>query len=248
MTHAAAPGRPRIGCAGWAIPAAVRDRFDAGPSALARYATRFDAVEINSSFHRSHRRVTYERWAAAVPRGFRFSVKLPRTITHEAGLRGTARLLDAFIEEIGGLGGRLGGVLVQLPPTLAFETRRAGRFFALLRARTDTAVWVEPRHRSWTSARAEDLFHEHGLERVAADPPRLEVDARPGGVGRSRYWRWHGSPRIYYSAYTDAALDRLADEVRRRGARRSTWCIFDNTAGGHAVSDALRLQRRFARA
>lgn len=244
IPHRGARG-PRIGCAGWAIPSAHSGEFDDADSGLARYATRFDAVEINSSFYRPHRRETYCRWAASVPRSFRFSVKLPRSITHEHALNGALPLLDRFLGEIAGLGSRLGGVLAQLPPGLAFDASIAGRFFRGWRARSDASVWVEPRHPSWAAPRALDLLREYGLERVAADPPRIAGAQTPAGADRSRYWRWHGSPRIYYSAYADEALDRLAAWVRKRGAMRSTWCIFDNTAAGNAVADAMRLRRRF---
>jgi uncharacterized protein YecE (DUF72 family) len=237
---------PRIGCAGWSIPAQHRAAFGDGDSGLARYASRLDAVEVNSSFYRSHQRRTYERWAASVPRNFRFSIKMPKSITHDAGLRGAMGLLDAFLDEVGGLGSRLGGVLVQLPPSLAFDARVASRFFRGLRDRTDVPVWVEPRHASWASARVLDLFDECGLERVAADPAKFAGFDTPTGAGATRYWRWHGSPRVYYSAYSDADLDRLTAMVRARGAVRSTWCIFDNTAAGHAVADALRLRQGFA--
>src|SRR3954471_23178443 len=73
-----------IGTAGWSIPRDVADRFLADGSALERYASRFPVAEINSSFHRSHRPSTWERWAESVPADFRFSVKVPKTITHQA--------------------------------------------------------------------------------------------------------------------------------------------------------------------
>ena len=72
----------RIGCAGWSIPKAHAGAFPAVGTALERYAQVFDCVEINSSFYRSHRPSTYERWAASVPDHFRFSVKMPKQITH----------------------------------------------------------------------------------------------------------------------------------------------------------------------
>jgi hypothetical protein len=95
--------KARIGCAGWSIPAAHRDRFGGGASALARYATRLHCVEINSSFHRSHKRETYARWAAAVPAQFRFAVKMPRTISHDAlaAMRPTARRVPARMRRPG---------------------------------------------------------------------------------------------------------------------------------------------------
>ncbi|WP_033486099.1 DUF72 domain-containing protein, partial [Xanthomonas phaseoli] len=136
----AAIARVRCGCAGWSIPAADRAQFDQGASVLQRYATRFDAVEINSSFYRPHRASTYARWADSVPEDFLFSVKLPRSISHDARLHGTGPLLDAFLAQAGALGTRLGCLLLQLPPSAAFDAAVAARFFAMLRRRWDGGV------------------------------------------------------------------------------------------------------------
>ncbi|HEY0502268.1 MAG TPA: DUF72 domain-containing protein [Lysobacter sp.] len=239
--------RTFIGCAGWSIPSASRALFGRGDSMLARYATRFDAVEINSSFHRPHRRSTYERWAASVPAGFRFSVKLPRAITHDARLQRAGHELDRFADEVHGLGRKLALVLVQLPPGLPFDARVAATFFAMLRRRLRSGIACEPRHASWFEPRVDALWRRHGIARVAADPPTpVAAAARPGGDTRWRYWRWHGSPRMYYSAYDDAALRRLADAVRTAGRGGRRWIVFDNTAHGHAVHDAARLQAMLA--
>src|SRR5688572_17360902 len=121
---------PIIGTAGWSIPAAQADYFVSDGSALQRYASRFRGVEINSSFHRSHRRSTWERWAEAVPATFRFAVKLPKTITHQHKLADYAALLDAFLDEAGALGKKLAVLLVQLPPKLVFDAALAGSFLA----------------------------------------------------------------------------------------------------------------------
>lgn len=242
---AASDSPVRIGCAGWSLASRQVALFGAGGSVLARYATRLDVVEINSSFYRPHRRQTYERWAAGVPAHFRFSVKLPRAITHEAGLRGCGAALDAFTEQVGGLGGHLGGVLVQLPPSLVFDARVAQAFFAMLRRRLAVPVACEPRHASWFSPRAEALWRRHRIARVAADPAPHPEAAMPGGAGDWIYWRWHGSPRMYYSAYDDGRLDALAQAALAAARRaRPVWCIFDNTAHGHATTDALGLRRR----
>ena len=233
----------RTGCAGWSIAAAHRGLAGPGDSMLARYATLFDAVEINSSFHRPHRRETYVRWAATVPAHFRFSVKLPRTITHEHRLRGALPLFDAFLAQAGGLGDRLGCLLVQLPPSLPFDGRAAAPFFAGLRRRWAGGVACEPRHASWFAPRVDALWQRHRIARVAADPAPVAGAGDPGGHARLRYWRWHGAPRIYYSGYDADALASLAARVSAARARGGeTWVIFDNTAHGHATPDAARLQ------
>lgn len=233
----------RIGCAGWSILSRHGGHFEPGESHLARYATRFDAVEINSSFYRSHARATYARWAASVPPGFRFSVKLPKAITHEARLHKTGPLLSRFVEEIDGLGDRLGGVLVQLPPSLAFDARTANAFFAMVRRRLSVPVACEPRHATWFAPGVDSVWQRHDISRVAADPARIPAAALPGGSSRWSYWRWHGSPRMYYDAYGLPRLRQMADAVVALATRqRPAWCIFDNTAGGHAIADAVQLQ------
>lgn len=241
----ARPPRVRIGCAGWSIPAQHGHLFDDAASHLARYATRFDVVEINSTFHRPHRPSTFERWAASVPAGFLFSVKLPRTITHDARLHGTAGALDAFFESVAGLGSKLGGVLAQLPPSLAFDARVADRFFAMLRRRCDARIACEPRHASWFDPRVTRLWERYAIARVAADPAPVSDAAQLAGSPRAgwSYRRWHGSPRMYYSRYADDALHALARDLARDARIRTpAWCILDNTAHGHAIDDAARLQ------
>src|SRR5580765_330045 len=123
----------RIGTAGWNIPRAHRDRFPIDGPQLARYAARLNATEINTSFYRPHAATTYERWAGLVPIGFRFAVKMLRLITHEQALASARDPLRRFLDESAGLGATRGPLLVQLPPSLAFEARRVGRFLALLR-------------------------------------------------------------------------------------------------------------------
>lgn len=239
----------RIGCAGWSIPSRATDLFDAGDSHLARYATRFDVVEINSSFHRPHREATYHRWAASVPADFRFIVKLPRQITHEARLVDVQSGLERFFGEVAGLGGKLGGILVQLPPSLALDGALAQAFFGALREASNAPLACEPRHASWFQPGATALWDEFCITRVAADPARLpeaSVPVRGAGAAWS-YWRWHGSPRTYYSQYEDPALRALGAQLLDHGAPASpAWCIFDNTAAGHAVENAARLQAHIA--
>ena len=237
----------RVGCAGWGITAPHRAAFGDGASVLARYATVFDCVEINSSFYRSHQASTYTRWADSVPKDFRFAVKLPRTITHDARLQGAGKLLDTFLAESNHLGDKLGALLVQLPPSLEFDARHASTFFALLRRRHAGPVTLEPRHASWFAPRAEALLQKHGVARVAADPAPIASSELPGGASTLRYWRWHGAPRMYYSRYDDAALLALAEQIRAHAKPANTsWCIFDNTAHGHAIPNALRLRELLA--
>jgi uncharacterized protein YecE (DUF72 family) len=178
-----------------------------------------------------------------VPDGFRFAVKLPRTVTHETGLAGTSPQLDRFLAEVRALGNRLGVLLVQLPPSLGFEYEVAAAFFDDLRARHPGQVACEPRHPGWFGEEADALFGSRGIARVAADPPVVPTAAIPGGWPGLAYWRLHGSPRRYYSAYPATELDRVAAALA--GVSGEAWCIFDNTASGAAAGQALDLVARF---
>ncbi|UTP41036.1 DUF72 domain-containing protein [Phenylobacterium sp. LH3H17] len=231
----------RIGTAGWAIPRPVAPGFPAAGSILARYAQVFTAVEINSSFFRSHRRETYERWAASTPPGFSFSVKLPRTITHEARLEPCEGPLARFLNEVAGLGGKLGPILIQLPPSLRFEATGEA-FIRGWRDRHSGPTVIEPRHPTWFEPQVEELLARSEVTRVAADPAVVPGAAEPGGWLGLTYTRLHGSPVMYASPYTDAALEAVA---ARLGARPGeAWCMFDNTRSGAAAADALRLLSR----
>jgi len=239
-----APGRRYVGSAGWNIPRLHRERFGADGSQLRRYASRLNGAEINSSFYRPHAASTYERWAASVPADFRFSVKVPKLITHDRALLRAREPLERFLDEVAGLGSRLGPLLVQLPPSFAFEPRRVGRFFELLRSRHAGPVVCEPRHLSWTSPVATRALEASRIVRVAADPPRAAGLEAPAGWREIVYYRWHGSPRPYFSPYSGADLDRLAQAIQSRPVE--TWCIFDNTGSGSAAGNALDLAARLA--
>lgn len=237
----------RIGCAGWGIPGVLADAFPGDGTHLQRYARRLRCVEINSSFYRPHQPRTYARWADSVPDDFRFSVKFPRTATHEARLRETRAIIDAFATQVAALGAKLGPVLVQLPPSLAFDAAVVDAFFAAMRERIRGPIVCEPRHATWFADHVDDVWERHEVGRVAADPARVPDAADAGGAGPVAYWRLHGSPRIYYDAYGAERLSAWADGMRaalRSG--RDVWAILDNTAMGHAIHDAMALEAIFA--
>ena len=234
----------RIGTAGWSIAREQAAHFPSEGQGLQRYSAVLTCAEINSSFHRPHRASTWEKWRDSVPSDFRFSVKLPKTITHVARLVDVEPLLDAFVAEAGLLRERLAVLLVQLPPSLAFEETVAAAFFRQLRDRSLASVTVEPRHASWFGDEAAALLRDVGVSRVGADPARVPGAAEPLVVGGLAYWRLHGSPVMYRSSYSDR-IDDLAAAVRASPANEK-WIIFDNTASSAATGDALALMRALA--
>ncbi len=234
-------GRKLVGCAGWTIPRETTAAFPVAGSHLERYAAVFGAVEINSSFYRPHQAKTYARWAESVPDGFRFSVKLPRSITHDARLVDIDAPLARFVAEAGALGDKLGCVLVQLPPKLAFDAQVARDFIARLQDTFSCTIACEARHPGWFEDEATALLRERGVTRVIADPAKGQ-DGPHVPTTSTIYVRLHGSPRIYYSSYAPEYLAQLALDIAvHNAAGRTVWTIFDNTASGASVPNALTI-------
>jgi uncharacterized protein YecE (DUF72 family) len=231
-----------LGCAGWSISSAVSSAFPEKGTHLQRYAAVFSAVEINSSFYRPHRPNTYARWRDSVPDSFRFSVKIPREITHIRRLRDARDPLDRFLSEVSHLKDKLGCLLLQLPPSLAFSQIDATEFMNLLRDRFGGNIVCEPRHASWTGEEAIALLHTFSMALVIADPVVIPHKDIPDTD--TVYLRLHGSPEMYKSSYPDDTLlsiaERLADRARTTS---NVWCVFDNTMDGAAIRNALTLRR-----
>ncbi|MBC8088871.1 MAG: DUF72 domain-containing protein [Phycisphaerae bacterium] len=238
-----APPPVRVGCAGWSLSGRGLQMFEPVGTHLERYATQFSAAEINSSFHRPHKPETYARWARSVPDDFRFSVKIPKVITHEQRLVNAADTLSVFLSQALHLLPKLGCLLVQLPPKLHYEEQVASPFFDMLRAQYDGPVALEPRHPSWFTGDVNSFLVSHRVARVAADPAPVPEAAVPGGYASPVYYRLHGSPRVYYSSYDTNFLERVCGELQHTESGGERWCIFDNTASGAAVPDALELMR-----
>ena len=229
-----------VATAGWSIPRACAKRLDGEGTHLQRYSRQLRGVEINTSFYRRHALATYQRWARHAPRTFRFAVKLPRLITHDQRLRATRAPLQEFLTDLAGLGTRLGPLVVQLPPSLAFERRVADTFFRLLRGLHTGHVVCEPRHVSWFEPTADSLLQRYRVGRVAADPAIVPAAAQPGGWPGIVYYRLHGSPRKYWSDYEPARLTQWAQALQALPRGTAAWCVFDNTASGAATGNALR--------
>lgn len=237
-----------IGTAGWSIPPKEVEHFPGEGSALERYASRFAGLEINSSFHRSHREPTWRRWAESVPEGFAFSVKMPKTISHQRKLLDCEELLEAFLEEVRPLGNKLQILLLQLPPKLAFDAWVAEPFLRRVKSQTTVQLVCEPRHASWFDDEADGLLQDLQVARVAADPAVVPEAAVPGGWRGLSYWRLHGSPVMYRSAYLGPRLEDYAGRIGREVEEgRTVWCMFDNTASSAATGDAIALMEMLRR-
>jgi uncharacterized protein YecE (DUF72 family) len=231
-----------IGTAGWNVPTALKQQFEAVGSHLERYASKMNSAEVNSSFYKPHQRETWQRWAESTPPDFKFAVKAPKAITHTAKLVNCGHLLVEFFDQISGLEEKLGPVLFQLPPSYSFAQGVTRDFLGTLREVHAGPVALEPRNATWFTTDANRLLREFNIARVAADPAKGSSSAaHPAGASSLRYYRLHGSPRVYWSAYDTASIKALATQLIAHESGDS-WVVFDNTAAGEALKNALELQ------
>jgi uncharacterized protein YecE (DUF72 family) len=127
---------------------------------------------------------------------------------------------------------------------LSFDLSAVSDFFAELRPRTSVPLACEPRHPSWFSPQVDAFLREIRVARVAADPACVPEAAEPGGWRGISYHRLHGSPRMYYSVYSESEIDALAVRIQADARKdRDVWCIFDNTTLGGATRNALELSQ-----
>lgn len=203
---------------------------------LGHYAGVFSSVEVNATFYRSMRPSTFEAWRSNTPGGFVWSLKANRFITHVRRLRDCREPLERFLGSVAVLGEKLGPVLFQLPPSLAFDGRTAMEFFAL---RPEGALWsIEARHASWTGDEALACLRQAGVAWCISDTagryPFLEAVTAP-----FVYIRLHGSRRLYASCYTEDELRERASRIRGCGC--DAYVYFDNDHMGYAPANALLL-------
>jgi uncharacterized protein YecE (DUF72 family) len=233
----------RIGTAGWSIPRAAACRFGPPGPHLQRYSRVLSCAEINSSFSRPHAPTTYAKWRDSAPADFRFCVKVPRTITHELKLSNAREPFMAFLFQSDGLAEKRGPLLIQLPPSLSLDRAVVTRFLKMFRSLYAGPAACEPRHATWFTPAANALLVEYRIARVAADPPPVPIAITPAGWPQLAYYRLHGSPRKYWSRYDEGYITALASTIRDVREPDEIWCVFDNTASGAAIENALDMRQ-----
>jgi uncharacterized protein YecE (DUF72 family) len=199
------------------------------------YAEHFRTVEINATFYRMPIERILAGWAALTPSSFKFTLKAPRRITHEARLIGREPLVKAFCTAAKTLGDRLGVLLFQLPPSLPKNVEVLDTFLA--HVPPDLRAAFEFRHDSW---HAEDVFKRLRASNVAlciADSEKMSTPV----VETADF----GYLRLRDERYVAADLDRWAEVVKNhRQAWRDTFVYFKHEEEGKGPAFARELMQR----
>ncbi|HNY65519.1 MAG TPA: DUF72 domain-containing protein [Deltaproteobacteria bacterium] len=209
---------------------------------LDHYASTFTTVEVNATFYRQVGAGTFEKWRSGTPDGFVWAVKAHRFITHTRRLSGVEGPVKTFLDAACNLGDKLGPILFQLPPSLAFDARTAAAFFSLLPE--GLRYVLEARHASWTAPDALAMLEGHGIAWCISDTAGrylcLEALTAP-----FTYLRLHGSRRLYASEYSPAEISGWAEKIRAWNL--PAYVYFDNDYMAYAVKNALEMREELSR-
>lgn len=236
-------GAIHIGTSGWSYkhwreifyPAEVKP-----PEYLSYYSTHFDTVEINTSFYHLPKEKTVQHWAEVVKKGFYFCPKISRYVTHIKKLNDPQDTFPPFFALFEDVKSRLGPVLIQLPPSLAFHEEKAIEFYSALKKYKGFHFALEPRHASWLSEQSIALMKKNHVAFVIAD----SGGRWPSGefiTDRHVYIRFHG-PGNYDISYTEEFLQKYAGKISAwKKDNRKIWAFFNNDGHGFAIRNARKL-------
>ena len=263
---------PRVGISGWSY-APWRKTFY--PDGLAQkheleFASRqVNSIEINGAFYSLPKPEHFKAWAAAVPDDFVFAVKGNRFITHNQKLKNVEEpIRNFFASGLLALGAKLGPILWQFPPGMAFNPERfeaflkylprdfsaaaklaraagpfmKGRAFAPKRVAINHRIRhaVEVRHDSFNDAAFAKLLKQYGVALVTADAAgKWPYFEIP--TADFVYVRLHGEVEMYASGYTAAARARWAAKIKSWSRTRDVFAYFDNDVKVRAPFDAVDL-------
>lgn len=209
------------------------------------YATQFDTVELDTTFHAAPDALRVTRWRDAVHDDFRFTVKTPRTVTHDAPPGSPASLLAMrrFLDVCRRFDHKLGVVLIQFPPSL--DATKADGVRRLIDALpTDIRFATEFRHTSWRGVMTEVLRH-HRLALVCAE--YAAAPQTPVATTDFLYVRWIGE-HDRFPAMDHEEIDPSAsllwwrDQLEALSVHR-VWGFFNNDYAGYSVATCRRFQR-----
>ena len=235
----------RIGTSGW-VYGDWRERFYPPGVAQRRwleyYAERFETVELNATTYRLPSEAQAAAWCAKVPRGFTFTVKLSRLITHRRDL---PPRVDEFIHNYFSRTAcferaKVAQILVQFPPYLKRDDLRLGAFLDKLPP--EYRYVVEFRDRSWFETEVRTLLTTRGIAFCIHDYPGLRV---PQWVTHTdlAYVRFHGYGGLYVGSYPRRVLEAWAQRIRALAEKaRDVYVYFNNDTAAAAPKDATTLK------
>ncbi len=206
---------------------------------LTYYSKQFNTLEVNTSFYHIPRLSSLQKWSAATPEDFIFSMKVPRLITHYKKMNGTKESLLAFYDLVqNGLQEKLGPLLFQFPPSFVYTEERLSNLLAQLEPGFTNVL--EFRHASWWQTDVYNALKEKQAVFCSISHPTLPDDLVV--TAPTVYFRFHGVPELYRSAYTTGYLDKVTASIRKHKKIKTAYLYFNNTIAAVAIDNLRYLQ------
>ena len=217
----------------------------AGRDYLSYYSRIFNAVEIDSTFYGTPRRESVMRWKEAVPDGFRISVKVPRSITHDLELIDVSHEMETFLDAVRMLDEKLGVILLQFPPSFSISNiSQVDSFIKDLPE--DLRFAVEFRHRSWYAHQTGEILAGHNICWAATEfagvPKEVELTSNIlfiRFVGQHGRFRLHDREQIEVQPQLNWWRNWIQSQIDRVEA---VYCFFNDDFSGHAPAAANKLK------
>lgn len=202
------------------------------------YCQFFNTVELNVTFYRFPKISDLQGWHERSPEEFRFTCKAPRLITHYKKFVDAKEITDRFYNTINdGLKSKLGTVLFQLHPRMAYSEENLDRIVTTL----DPAFAnvIEFRHESWWNEHVKKVLRQNNITFCGISYPGL-----PDEVMKSSpvmYYRFHGVPKLYLSSYLETKLRLIAEKLKATRKVDEVYCYFNNDIEVAAIHNAKLL-------
>ncbi len=212
---------------------------------LEYYMTRFNCVEINSSFYHLPQKKTVESWMKRTPDSFWFCPKLSRFITHQKRLKDIEEPLAFFFNVFEPMKPRMGPVLIQLPPGMKYDEAHTRDVLALLHKEfNDYRFALEVRHPSWITSSFFNLLRDYRIAFVIADSGNRFLPYHEEITTDLVYLRFHGPGELYASEYSEFDLARYGEKIINwLDEGMEIWTFFNNDYYGYSIKNAEELKR-----
>jgi len=235
-----------LGTSGWSYDDWVDVFYPSGEVKKLTYYTKvFNTVEIDSTFYSYPKKGLVFGWDRNTPKNFRFSAKLPSLITHEKELdleKGVEKDMIRFLELMNPLNakGKLGVILIQLPPSLKKDYRRLEDFLSILPKNLKFAI--EFRNKSWWNKDTWILLERYNVANTIVDEPLLPPDTIL--TADFSFVRWHGKGRRPWYNYR-YGIEKLKPWIPKleyvSENTKEMYGYFNNHFHGYAVQNCLQI-------
>lgn len=205
------------------------------------YCLHFNTYEFNGSFYRFPTVTNLVSWYNKAPANFKFSIKIPKEITHINKLENCEKSIAHFYKVITeGLSDKLGCVLWQFPPSFEFSEERLNLLISSLNP--DFKNVIEVRHKSWWQEFIFNQLAKHSIIFCNTDYPNLPTDIIKNSS--VTYLRLHGNPKLFYSEYTASEIEHFYKELSAKEFKE-IYIYFNNTASSAGIINALQMITTF---